>query len=88
MTYEYFNKKVDERKTAIANEQKARADKMKESTLDRLIGILAPVAGTLLLVAILESIGCINNILSYALMIVILCTGSFKLGRVWNKMKF
>ena len=88
MTYEYFNQKIDERKTAIANEQKARENELKERTLGRLIGILAPVAGTLLLVAILESIGCINNIFSYALMIVILCSGSFKLGRSWNKMKF
>ena len=88
MTYEHFNKKVDERKAAIANAQQARENEMKERTLDRLISILAPVAGALLLVAILEGAGCINNIFSYALMIVILCTGSFKLGRVWNKMKF
>ena len=88
MTYEYFNKKVDERKAAVINAKKARVNEQKERTLDRLIRILAPVAGALLLVAILESIGCISNIFSYAIMIAILCTVSFKLGRVWHKLKF
>ena len=81
MTYEHFNKKVDERKAAIVKAQ-------QEKSLDRLISILATIAGALLLVAILEGIGCISNVFSMVLMIIILCTGSFKLGRIWNKLKF
>lgn len=81
MTYEHFNKKVDERKAAIVRAQ-------QERSLDRLIRILAPVAGASVLVAILQSIGCISNIFSLFLVIAIFCTGSFKLGRIWHKLKF
>jgi membrane protein required for beta-lactamase induction len=80
MTYEHFNKKVDERKAAtITNQQK--------KSLWRLIRILVPVAVVLLLIVALEAIGFISNTFCLALAIITLCHGCFDLGRVWHKIK-
>jgi hypothetical protein len=81
MTYEHFNKKVDERKALIIKNRQKRS-------LMKLIHILGPVSIALILISILEAIGFISNVFCIALMTTILCYGFFCLGRVWNKIKF
>ena len=79
--YEFFNQKVDERKAAVIQ------SKNKKTPL-LLLRILVPVAVALVLTAVLERIGFINNIFSMGLMIITVCYGSFKVGRIWHKIKF
>ena len=77
--YEFFNQKVDERKAAVIQ---------SKNTPLLLLRILVPVAVALVLTAVLERIGFINNIFSMGLMIITVCYGSFKVGRIWHKIKF
>ena len=79
--YEFFNQKVDERKAAVINA------KNKQTPLV-LLRILIPVVVALVLFAVLENVGYINNIFSMILMVLTACYGSFKVGRIWYKIKF
>ena len=80
-SYEYFNQKVDERNAAVINT-------WKRKPMGMLVRILAPVAIALALFAGLERIGAISNTFSLALAIGTMCYGSFKIGRIWHKIKF
>lgn len=79
--YEFFNQKVDERKAAVINA------KNKQTPLV-LLRILIPVVVAMVLFAVLENVGYINNIFSMILMVLTACYGSFKVGRIWYKIKF
>ena len=79
--YDFFNQKVDERKAAVIN------SKNKQTPLV-LLRILIPVVAALVLFAVLEKVGFINNIFSMILMVLTACYGSFKVGRIWYKIKF
>lgn len=79
--YEFFNQKVDERNAAVINA------KNKQTPLV-LLRILIPVAIALVLFAVLEEVGFINNIFSMILAVITMCYGSFKVGRIWYKIKF
>ena len=79
--YEFFNQKVDERKAAAMNFQSKKTPLI-------LIRIFIPVAIALVLLAILEKVGFINNVFSMILMVITACYGSFKVGRVWYRIKW
>ena len=79
--YEFFNQKVDERKAAVINSK-------NQQTPLVLLRILIPVVAALVLFAVLEKVGFINNIFSMILMVLTACYGSFKVGRIWYKIKF
>ena len=79
--YEFFNHKVDERTAAVIN------SKNKQTPL-ALLRILVPMAIALVLFAVLEEVGFINNIFSMILTFITACYGSFKVGRIWHKIKF
>ena len=79
--YEFFNQKVDERKAAVINAQN------KQTPLV-LIRIFVPVVIALVLLAVLEKVGFINNVFCMILMVITACYGSFKVGRIWHKIKF
>jgi hypothetical protein len=78
--YEFFNQKVDERNAIINNQ--------KQKPIGMLIRILAPVAIALAVFALLEAIGFISTGFSLTLSIGTMCYGSFKIGRIWHKIKF
>ena len=79
--YEFFNQKVDERKAAAINNHNRK-------TLLMLIRIFVPAVIALVLLAILEKVGFINNVFSMILMVITACYGSFKVGRVWYRIKW
>ena len=79
--YEFFNQKVDERNAAVINA------KNKQTPLV-LLRILIPVAIALVLFAVLEEVGFINIIFAAILAVITVCYGSFKVGRIWYKIKF
>ena len=79
--YEFFNQKVDERKAAAINIQ-------NKQTPWILLRILIPVVVALVLFAVLEKVGFINNIFSMILMVLTACYGSFKIGRIWYRIKW
>ena len=79
--YEFFNQKVDERKAAAMSYQSKKTPLI-------LLRIFVPVAIALVLLAILEKVGFINNVFSMILMVITACYGSFKVGRVWYRIKW
>ena len=79
--YEFFNQKVEERKAAVINA------KNKQTPLV-LLRILIPMFLAVSLFAVLEEVGFINNIFSMILAFITACYGSFKVGRIWHKIKF
>ena len=79
--YEFFNQKVDERKAAAINNHNRQTPLI-------LLRIFIPVAIALVLIAVLEKVGFINNFFSMILMVITACYGSFKVGRVWYRIKW
>ena len=81
MTYEYFNKKVDERKAAVNSKQ-------QKEHCEILAPVLFHVFVALVTLCVLWGIGFISREFCMLLTIAVLCLGSFALGRVWHKLKF
>lgn len=79
--YEFFNQKVDERKVAAVNIK-------NKQTPWVLLRVLIPVTIAIALFVALEKVGFISDIFSLILMFVTACLGSFKIGRIWYRIKW
>ena len=79
--YEFFNQKVDERKAAVIKTQ-------RKTSLLLLIRIFVPVAIALVLLAVLAMVGFISNVFCMILSVIAVVYGSFKVGRVWYRIKW
>ena len=82
--YEFYsdcNQKVDERKAAATFAQKKHTPLV-------LLRILIPMFLAVCLIGVLERVGFINNIFCLILTAITMCYGSFKVGRIWYKIKF
>ena len=79
--YEFFNQKVDERKVAAVNIK-------NKQTPWILLRIFIPVTIAIALFVALEKFGFISDIFCMILMVITACFGSFKVGRIWYRIKW